>query len=75
MAQQAPIVFNEIFCYIKGVRNMSTVRQIHESVISLFNMQELGISALSGPSIEGSDFKGKHPREEDKVHFGLEDGG
>ena len=40
MAKQGPIV-NEILCYIQGIRNTSTVRQIHEAVISLFNAQKL----------------------------------
>ena len=41
MAQQGPIVVNEILCYIRGVRNTYTVRQIHAAVISLFNTQKL----------------------------------
>ena len=46
MAQQGPIIVNEILCYIRGVRNMSTLRQIHEAVMSLFNMQKLHDSFL-----------------------------
>ena len=41
MAKQGPIVVNEILCYIQGVRNAVTVRQIHAAVISLFNVQKL----------------------------------
>ena len=41
MAKQGPIVVNEIPCYIQGVRNSATVRQIHEVVINLFNEQKL----------------------------------
>ena len=41
MAQQGPIVVNEIVCYIRGVGNTSTVRQIHETAIRLFNKQKL----------------------------------
>ena len=41
MAKQETIVVNEILCYIQGVRNTATVRQIHEVVTSLFNEQKL----------------------------------
>ena len=46
MTKQGPIVVNEILCYIQGVRNTATVRQIHEAVISLFNKQELHAALL-----------------------------
>ena len=41
MAQQGPIVVNEILCYIRGVRNTSTVRKIHEAIIGRFGKQKL----------------------------------
>ena len=46
MAKQGPIVVNEILCYIQGLRNTATVRQIHEAVISLFNGQKLHAALL-----------------------------
>ena len=46
MAKQCPIVINEILCYIQGVRNTPTVRQIQEAVISLFNEQKLHAALL-----------------------------
>ena len=46
MAKQGPIVVNEILCYIQGIRNAATVRQILEAVISLFNEQELDAALL-----------------------------
>ena len=46
MAIQGPIVVNEILCYIQGVRNTATVRQIHEAVTSLFNEQKLHAALL-----------------------------
>ena len=46
MAKQGPIVVNEILCYIQGVRNTATVRQIYEAVISLFNKQKLHAALL-----------------------------
>ena len=41
MAKQGHIGINEILCYIQGIRNTATVREIHEAGISLFNMQKL----------------------------------
>ena len=46
IAKQGPIVVNEILCYIQGVRNTATVRQIHEAVISLFHGQKLHAALL-----------------------------
>ena len=34
---QRPMVVNEVLCYISSVRNTSTVRQIQEAGIKLFN--------------------------------------
>ena len=34
------IIVSKILCYLRGV-STSTVKQVHEGVISLFNMQEL----------------------------------
>ena len=34
-----PMVVNEVLCYISCVRNTSTIRQIKEAVINLFNQQ------------------------------------
>ena len=34
-----PIVANEVLCSISSVRNTSTIRQIQEAVINLFNQQ------------------------------------
>ena len=45
MAKQGPIV-NKILCYIQGIRNTATVRQIQEAVISLFNAQKLHYALL-----------------------------
>ena len=46
MAKQGPIVVNEILCYIQGIRNTATVRQIREALISLFNEQKLHAALL-----------------------------
>ena len=34
-----PMIINEVLCYISCVRNTSTIRQIQEAVINLFNQQ------------------------------------
>ena len=34
-----PMIVNEVLCYINCVRNTSTIRQIQEAVINLFNQQ------------------------------------
>ena len=41
VAQQGPIVINNILFYMRGVINTSTERQIHEALISLFDMQNI----------------------------------
>ena len=46
MAKQGPIVVNGILCYIQGVKNTATVRQILEAVVSLFNEQKLHAALL-----------------------------
>ena len=46
MAKHGSIVVNEILCYIQGVRNTATVRQIHGAVINLFNKQKLHSALL-----------------------------
>ena len=77
MAKQGPIVVNEILCYIQGIRNTATVRQIHEGVISLFNGRKLNAALLLYHAHRGKgfDFMGKDPREAHEVHFGLDVGG
>ena len=34
-----PMIINEVLCYISCERNVSTIRQIQEAVISRFNQQ------------------------------------
>ena len=34
-----PMIVNEVLCYISCVRNTSTIRQIQEAVINLFNLE------------------------------------
>ena len=46
MAKQAPIVVNEILCYIQCIMNTATMREILEAVISLFNEQKLHAALL-----------------------------
>ena len=74
MAQQGPIVVNDVLCYIRGVSNTSRVRQIHEALISLFNAQKLldVFHLYRDHRGKGLILRGRIPaREADKMHFGL----
>ena len=79
MSKQGPIVVNEILCYIQGVRNTATVRQIHEAVISLFNAQKLHDTLLlyRDHRGKGSILRARTPEEHIKCIFDwmLEDEG